>query len=211
MKLFRILAAAFLFFSLFQATVGGGPSPALDKHRLDTTKLEPGDILSIRSHTPNADAIAEVTKSDFIHCGIVFKGGEVWRVREGAGMHSEYLDVDHWQDKESKHGKDEHGKDVIVKYEPITVCRVIALATLPKPEKDSKLQTLRDKAKKLHETFYDSGFAWNNHYTVQGEEDRFSENPNDPEYVYCSELVYKAFESAYGIKLAPFTRLRITR
>jgi hypothetical protein len=195
MKLFRILAAASLFFFFFRAATGG-PSPALDKHRLKTTNLEEGDILFIRSHSANADAIAEVTKSDFTHCGIVFKDGQIWRVREGAGMHSKYLDIDQWQDKESK-----KGKDVIVQYEPITVCRVTALATLPKQEKESKLQKLRDEAKKLPETFYDSGFAWNNHYTVQGKEDHFSDNPNDPEYVYCSELVYKAFESAYGIKL----------
>jgi len=197
MKLFRILAAALLFFSLFRAATVGGPSPALDKHRLKTTNLEEGDILFIRSHSANAGAIAEVTKSDFTHCGIAFKDGVTWRVREGAGMHTKYLDIDHWQDKESTNYKTQ----LIDNYEPITVCRVTALAALPEQEKKSKLQKLREEARKLHETFYDSGFAWNNHYTVQGKEDHFSDNPKDPEYVYCSELVYKAFDRAYGIKL----------
>src|SRR3954454_23018975 len=99
MQFLRILPAALLCFSLFRTIAGGGPSPALDKHRLDTTKLEEGDILFIRSHSANADAIAKVTKSDFTHCGIAFKEGQTWRVREGAGMHSTYLDIDHWQDK----------------------------------------------------------------------------------------------------------------
>jgi Permuted papain-like amidase enzyme, YaeF/YiiX, C92 family len=93
-------------------------------------------------------------------------------------------------------------------YEPIPVCRVSALATLPKQEKESKLQKLRDEAKKLHETYYDSGFAWNNHYTLLGGEDQFSDNPDDNECVYCSELVYKAFDRAFGIKLGTVHKIK---
>jgi hypothetical protein len=119
-------------------------------------------------------------------------------------MHTDYLDIDQWQDKESTNYETRR----IDKYEPITVCRVTALAALPEQEKKSKLQKLRDEARKLHETYYDSGFAWNNHYTVQGKEDHFSDNPTDPEYVYCSELVYKAFDRAYGIKLGTVQKIR---
>lgn len=176
----------------------------LDKHRVDTTKLQDGDLVFIRSHTRNAKAISDVTQSNFTHCGIAFNEGGTWKVREGAGMGSKYLDIDQWQDKEST----DYMSGEIKQYEPITVFRLADIKNWPEKERNENLTKLRTEAKKLHETMYDFGFAWNNHYSINNEGDHYSSNSDDKEYVYCSELIYKAFDQAVKIQLGKLKKIK---
>ena len=197
MKLLPPSASIPLSLLLFATSYAQKPTASENKHRVDTSKLQDGDLVFIRSHSGNAKAISDVTHSDFTHCGIVFNENGIWRVREGAGRHTDYVDLNQWQDKESTDYKTKK----IGKYEPISVRRLIASKTWSNEERTKNIKKLRDEAQKLHETYYDSGFAWNNHYVVQNGKDQFSPNANDKEYVYCSELIYKTFDRALGVKL----------
>jgi Permuted papain-like amidase enzyme, YaeF/YiiX, C92 family len=196
---FRIIAVL----SLSALGYAKEPSPKLDKHRVDPKKLQDGDLVFIRSHSRNAKAISYVTKSDFTHCGIVFNENGTWRVREGAGMHTDYADLNAWQDKESTN----YETKKIDKYEPISVRRLKEVKNWSKEQRAGNIQKLRNEARKLHETYYDFGFAWDNHYTVQNKTDHFSKNADDKEYVYCSELIYKAFARALTLKLGDLKTL----
>jgi Permuted papain-like amidase enzyme, YaeF/YiiX, C92 family len=167
------------------------------EHRLDPAKLQDGDILFIRSHSPRSDTIAKLTHSKFTHCGIVFRVNGDWKIYEGAGRQTAYLSLNDWQDDESP--QDDAGH--VINYEPVSVRRLKDLRSWSNQEKAKKLATLQSEAKKLHETCYDLAFAWNNHYEPKRGDCVYKET-GSKEYVYCSELVYKAFERAFGVKLA---------
>jgi Permuted papain-like amidase enzyme, YaeF/YiiX, C92 family len=53
----------------------------------------------------------------------------------------------------------------------------------------SKLPELKKRAKELHDTSYDLGFAWAN------------KDGAGKEYIYCSELIWKAFKDAVRVEL----------
>jgi hypothetical protein len=142
----------------------------------DFSKLKDGDLIFIRSHSDNAPYIAAITGSKLTHCGIVFhEGGEI-RVYEGAGR-GQYLTIKEWQVKESG------GHSL----EPIYARRLIKALT------SDQINSLKAEAAKLHETHYDFAFAWTNSYKY--------DNGETKEYVYCSELQYKAYERALNIQL----------
>jgi hypothetical protein len=151
------------------------------------SKLEPGDIVFIRSRSVNAILIAAlsgVVKADddtddvFTHCGIIFKDGEELKVYEGAGR-GKLLTLADWQVAESDGtvGKIVNGKVVrVAKKEPLH--NVYAMRWTGQPALATKLASVLSKAGKLHDTPYDNGFSWS------------SDN-----YMYCSELVWKAYKA----------------
>jgi hypothetical protein len=144
--------------------------------------LKEGDLVFVQSHTENAAQITQVTGSRLTHCGIVFGSSEGWVVFEGAGQ-PEFRSLEKWQKEEA----DGH-------VEPVYVHR---LKNRDEILTADKLKSLRDEASKLHKTNYDFAFAWNNSYV----ENRGRRDEVTKEYVYCSELLYKAFERALGLRL----------
>lgn len=146
----------------------------------DFTKLKSGDILFIRSNSgARADSIEAITEAPLTHCGIVIKQGESTIVYEGAGHTGDYKDVEKWQRYEST----KKGKPPPVPLHSIYVRRCAGSL-------EGKLDGLRQRAKELHDTPYDNAFAWNNHEPGSGKE-----------YIYCSELIWKAFHDAVGVDL----------
>jgi hypothetical protein len=142
----------------------------------DFTKLKEGDIVFIESNSERAPAIKKLTGSNLTHCGIVFRDQRNnWIVYEGAGRPYSYSDLADWIGRESGNGNKN----------PIYVRRL----TDTNGRLNSKIENLRTKAKDLHDTSYDFGFAWKN------------KHPSGKEYIYCSELVWKAFNDAVGIAL----------
>jgi hypothetical protein len=140
----------------------------------DFNKLKSGDIVFIRSNSGDrADAIEKITKSPLTHCGIVIKEDQGMIVYEGAGHPGQYKEVEEWQRDESPPGK----------LHLIYVRRYNGSL-------EGKLEGLRQRAKELHDTPYDNKFAWNNREPSSGKE-----------YIYCSELVWKAFHDAIGADL----------
>ena len=144
----------------------------------DFDKLNEGDLIFIRSHSDNAPDIAALTGSQLTHCGIVFREKGKWIVLEGAGR-GEVLSLPRWQEKES-------GDHAL---EPIFVRRLQNAITLLAGD---NLKKLRTEATRLHDTRYDFAFAWSNTYQEDG---------TKKEFVYCSELLYKAYDGAFGVKL----------
>lgn len=140
-------------------------------------KLQPGDIVFIRSRSDNAPLIAALSnldeKSDaddvFTHCGIIFKDGDgKLRVYEGEGRGAgNYLTLAGWQEQVSK------GKVNGVPKSDLH--NVYAMRWKGGPNVATVLDKILKKAKELHETPYDHGFSWT--------ETR----------AYCSELVWKAY------------------
>jgi len=114
----------------------------VNKHRLDPSKLQDGDILFIRSHSERADAIRDVTRSNLTHCGLVFRVNGVWTVFEGAGRVTEYKNLNEWQDAESSH--DIFGK---ISYERISVSRLAEMKNWLENDKREKVTALRAEAK----------------------------------------------------------------
>lgn len=144
--------------------------------------LKDGDLIFVQSHTENAAQITQVTGSKLTHCGIVFGDTKGWVVLEGAGQ-PVFRSLELWQKEESKGA-----------IQPVYVRRLKNRDQILTPD---KLKTLRDEAGKLHQTKYDFAFAWNNSYVMnRGRRDEITK-----EYVYCSELLYKAFERALGLRL----------
>jgi len=150
------------------------------------SKLEPGDIVFIRSRSDNAPLIAALTnleeKSDaddaFTHCGIIFKDADgKLRVYEGEGRGAgTYLTLKEWQKKVSD------GKvDGVPKSEPLH--NVYAMRWNGEPKLATGLDKILQKAKELHDTKYDHGFSWTD------------------TRAYCSELVWKAYRAG-GLSLA---------
>lgn len=141
-------------------------------------KLEPGDIVFIRSRSNNAPLIAALSNLDgsadaddvFTHCGIVFKQGEDLKVYEGAGRGvGEYKTLAEWRKEESK------GKvNGVEKNEPLH--SVYAMRWKGQPALPSGLSKVLSKAKTLHDTPYDHGFYWSE------------------AAAYCSELIWRAYQ-----------------
>ena len=146
----------------------------------DFSRLKSGDILFIRSNSgARGDSIAEITEAPLTHCGIVIKEGESTIVYEGAGHAGNYKDVETWQRDEST----KKGEHPPVPLHSIYVRRYAGSL-------EGKLDGLKKRAKELHDTPYDTAFAWNNHEPSSGKE-----------YIYCSELIWKAFHDAVGVDL----------
>lgn len=144
--------------------------------------LKDGDLIFIQSHTENAAQITQVTHSKLTHCGIVFGGDKGWIVLEGAGQ-PVFRSLERWQ-------KEESGGQSQSLYVRRLKNRDAILTS-------DKLKTLRDEAAKLHQTNYDFAFAWNNSYVMnRGRRDEITK-----EYVYCSELLYKAVDRVLGLRL----------
>lgn len=163
------------------ATAPAQADPLAPKALTNFQKLEDGDIVFIESNSDNAEAIKALTKSTLTHCGIVFREGEGLdglKVYEGAGR-GEYLTIRTWQVRESK---DKNKPSAI--YVRRLKNRAVRLTPV--------IEGLKTAAKALHETKYDKGFAWKNTYT---------ENGTTKEYVYCSELVWKAYDRATKEKI----------
>ncbi|HYF36389.1 MAG TPA: YiiX/YebB-like N1pC/P60 family cysteine hydrolase [Prosthecobacter sp.] len=153
-------------------TAGCASSPA-------PQDLADGDIVMIRSHSYNANAIEAVTGSRFTHCGIIFKEGGRWRVYEGAGRKG-HLPLEAWIKYES------------AKHEPHW--KIYRLKDDAKLRQGSAVAALKHAAAKLHNTWYDHGFSWD---YPKGDEER----------VYCSELIWKAYKEALGIELCPLRKM----
>jgi hypothetical protein len=139
--------------------------------------LKDGDIVFIESNSERAGAIKKLTESNLTHCGIVFHGKQdTWIVYEGAGRPvGEYSELGVWIGRESGNGEKN----------PIYVKRLKDREARLSP----KIEALRKRAKELHDTPYDFGFAWAN------------KDASGKEYIYCSELVWKAFKDAVGVAL----------
>ena len=105
--------------------------------------------------------------------------------------------MDKWQDVESLHDGPGH----VTTLEASSVRRLKEMDRWPADDKAKHVAALKLEAKKLHETCYDLGFAWNNHYVLKGDKCVYTSNSADKEYVYCSELIQKAFERALNISL----------
>jgi hypothetical protein len=138
----------------------------------DFTRLKDGDIVFIESNSKRAPAIKALKGSILTHCGIVFQDNGKGIVYEGARNPGVYSELGKWTVRESGEGK-----------HPI-VPRLTDQARLT-----AKLADLRKRAKELHDTSYDIGFAWKNR------------DGKGTEYIYCSELVWKAFNDAIGVEL----------
>ena len=166
---------------LLQGTAAGQDELVLGQKPLkDFSKLKSGDILFIRSNSgARADSIAAITKAPLTHCGIVIKEGRSTIVYEGAGKPGDYKDVEKWQKYEST----KRGKRPPVPLHSIYVRRYAGSL-------EGKLADLARKGKELHDTPYDKAFAWNNREAGSGKE-----------YIYCSELIWKAFHDAVGVDL----------
>jgi uncharacterized protein YycO len=179
-KLSNKLTALFLGILLQGAAFAQDETVLGQKPLKDFSKLKSGDLVFIRSSSGDrADAIERLTKSPLTHCGIVINEGRRWIVYEGAGHIGDYKDVKAWQIVEStKQGG-----------HPPAVLHLIYVRRYS-GSLEGKLDGLRRKAKELHDTPYDNKFAWNNHDPSSGKE-----------YIYCSELMWKAFHDAVGIDL----------
>jgi len=162
------------------------PSPALpDGPVTDVSsilpKLQDGDMVFIQSEDGYAELISSLTGSTLTHCGMLFHEGKRWLVYEGAGLNSAsvHRTLQEWQRVEhpSAHGK-----------QPFYIRRLNDAATLLTPD---KLRALKTEAARLHNTPYDHGFAWDNH----------EKKGDKKEYIYCSELIYKAYERALGSRI----------
>jgi hypothetical protein len=158
---------------IFAATVGAEP-PAQPALTLFDSKLKDGDLVFIESSSVRAPAIKELTGSDLTHCGIVFKINKKWMVYEGAG-NQPLSEITEWQQKESGEGQKHH----------IYARRLKNRDQALVPH----LQALQESAAALHKTPYDFGFAW------------YNKNGDGKEYIYCSELIWKAFHDKVGVDL----------
>jgi cell wall-associated NlpC family hydrolase len=142
-------------------------------------QFQDGDIVMIRSYSYNANAIEAVTGSRFTHCGIIFREGNRWIVYEGAGRQG-HLSLEKWVAFES------------AKHKPHW--RVLRLKDHAKRLDGTAIRDLKQTAAKLHNTRYDHGFSW--------------DYPKGAgETVYCSELIWKAYQEALGIQLCPLRRM----
>jgi Permuted papain-like amidase enzyme, YaeF/YiiX, C92 family len=170
----------FLFVSFLCAALSSAQETAPERRPLSPekwSKLQPGDIVFIRSRTANAPLIAALSnvdgKSDaddvFTHCGIIFKDNDnQLKVYEGEGRGAgHWLTLAEWQREESK------GKvNGVAKTD---LHNVYALRWNGQPTLATGLANLLERAKELHDTGYDCGFSWSD------------------KYAYCSELVWKAY------------------
>lgn len=165
--------AWFVFLAVSLNGLAQAPSqPALT----DFSRLKDGDVVFIESNSERAGAIKKLTESNLTHCGIVFHDKQNnWIVYEGAGYPGTYRPLGEWIERESGNGKKN----------PIYVKRLKDREARLSP----KIEALRKRAKELHDTSYDFGFAWTN------------KDASGKEYIYCSELIWKAFKEEVDIAL----------
>jgi Permuted papain-like amidase enzyme, YaeF/YiiX, C92 family len=159
-----------------EATPSPTPRTSLSSNKWES-KLEPGDIVFIRSRSINAPLIAALSNEDaesdadnvFTHCGIIFKDSDAkLRVYEGEGRGPiNWLTLADWQATVSK------GK--VGKVERSDLHNVYAMRWNGAPKLATGLVRILEKAKELHATDYDHGFSWTD------------------TRAYCSELVWKAY------------------
>jgi hypothetical protein len=171
-----ITGSASAVIGLMAASINALAQSPAQRPLTDFSKLKNGDIVFIESNSERAPAIKKLTGSNLTHCGIVFRDKQnKWIVYEGAGYPGIYRELGEWIGRESGNGKKN----------PIYVRRL----TDKDGRLSSKIETLRKKARELHDTSYDFGFAWEN------------KDSSGKEYIYCSELVWKAFKAAIGVAL----------
>jgi hypothetical protein len=157
-------------------TIGNtSAEPPAQQPLTDFGKLKDGDLVFIESKSARAPAIKALTEFDLTHCGIVFNENEKWMVYEGAGRPGSYLELADWIDHESGAGE-KHA---------LYVRRLIDRERRLAP----KLKALKTKAKELHDTKYDFGFAWSNR------------DKSNKELIYCSELIWKAYHDVPKVDL----------
>jgi hypothetical protein len=177
-KLIQILIlSASAVLGLVAAAINASAQPPDQAPLTNFKQLKDGDIVFIESNSERAGAIKKLTESNLTHCGIVFHGKQdTWIVYEGAGRPvGEYSELGVWIGRESGNGEKN----------PIYVKRLKDREARLSP----KIEALRKRAKELHDTPYDFGFAWAN------------KDASGKEYIYCSELVWKAFKEEVDIAL----------
>jgi hypothetical protein len=181
---FSLACFALILLSPAWCLAQGTPTPTSRKPLSPSKwkeKLEPGDIVFIRSRSNNAPLIAALSneneKSDadnvFTHCGIIFKdSNKELRVYEGEGRGAgEYLTVEDWQKKVSD------GKvDGVPKSQPLH--NVYVMRWKGEPVLAPGLDKILTIAKQLHDKYYDHGFSWTD------------------TRAYCSELIWKAYAAS---------------
>jgi len=153
------------------------PNPAPSKELTRFEKLKNGDLVFITSSTHRAKLIQELTGSEYSHCGIIFLDTQgKAEVYEGAGSNSDFhKPIVQWQ-------VDESTSDDGVRASPLHKVYARRLET---NLSSTQIKTLKDEAAKLHHTLYDRAFQMGDpHDTKAGRK-----------YVYCSELIYRAFQS----------------
>jgi hypothetical protein len=158
------------------------PTPPARKALTHFEKLKDGDLVFIESSTHRAALIQELTGSEDSHCGIIFLDAErKARVYEGAGSNSDnHKIIANWQ-------VDESTSDEKITASPLHKVYARRIATSLSP---AQIKTLKEEAAKLHHTRYDRAFQMGDpHDTKAGRN-----------YVYCSELIYRAFQSI-GVEL----------
>jgi hypothetical protein len=149
------------------------PSPTPKKPLTKFGKLRDGDLVFIASNTPRAKLIQTLTRSEFSHCGIVFLEGGEPHVYEGAGANSHiHRSIGKWQTEESA---PEDGPKIHLVY----ARRLRGSLTA------DQVKTLKGEAAKMHKTHYDFAFQMGDPKDSQA----------GREYIYCSELIYRAFQS----------------
>jgi hypothetical protein len=171
------------------------PAPAARKPLTHFEKLKDGDLVFIASSTHRAGLIQKLTGSTFSHCGIIFLDPERKpQVYEGARPNSDvHKTIEKWQ-------KDESTSDDGVTASTLHAVHVRRLVT---GLSDGQIRTLKSDAAKLHHTPYDRAFQMGDPHDRQ----------SGREYVYCSELIYRAFQSI-NVELGrprPFSYFRTGR
>lgn len=136
-------------------------------------KLRDGDLVFIASNTARAGLIQTLTGSTFSHCGIVFLEGGKPLVYEGAGANSDiHRPIGKWQTEESAPAD---GPKIHLVYARRLKGGLTA----------DQVKTLKGEAAKMHKTHYDFAFQMGDPKNRQA----------GREYIYCSELIYRAFQS----------------
>ena len=140
------------------------------------SKLRDGDLVFIKSSTSRAEPIEKLTRSPLTHCGIIFLDGNGKPVvYEGAGRNEpRYATVEKWQiDESTKKGA----------ASPDSPLHAVYARRLKTPLTKVELDDLKKRAAELHATKYDHAFQLGN-----------KEPGSNKPYVYCSELIYEAFQ-----------------
>jgi Permuted papain-like amidase enzyme, YaeF/YiiX, C92 family len=150
------------------------PSSTPRKPLTNFDKLKDGDLVFIASNSPRAGLIQKLTGSKFSHCGIVFLDDQHKpRVYEGAGANSDiHKTIDKWQTDESA---PDSGSNV----------HQIYTRRLKGGLTGDQVKTLKGEAARMHKTHYDFAFQMGDPKNSQ----------SGREYIYCSELIYRAFQS----------------
>jgi hypothetical protein len=155
-------------------------------------KLRDGDLVFIASSSKRAKLIETLTHSKFSHCGVVFLDAQGKpQVYEGAGANSDvHKPIEQWRKDEST----PYGGRPDSPLHPVYVRRLVTGLT------QDQLNKVKSEAAKLHHTKYDFAF-----YMGDPED-----NLAGREYIYCSELLYRAFQSV-GVLLGEPRRFSFYR